>query len=143
MFDPAVAPAVAHAVRDAATRQGNASPAVVEVDHALEDTVPAYQPHGRQGRSDQCPLSPHRRGHGRRPSTDRTILTPEALDFLAALQREFVARRDELLAARKTRRDEVSRTGKARLPAGDAGRSATATGGWLRRRPTWSTAASR
>ncbi len=45
VFDPAVAPAVAHAVRDAATRQGNASPAVVEVDHALEDTVPAYQPH--------------------------------------------------------------------------------------------------
>ena len=40
------------------------------------------------------------------------ILTPEALDFIAALQREFVARRDELLAARKTRRDEVSRTGK-------------------------------
>ena len=41
-----------------------------------------------------------------------TILTPEALDFVAALQREFVERRDELLAARKTRRDEVSRTGK-------------------------------
>ena len=40
------------------------------------------------------------------------ILTPEALDFLAALQREFGARRDELLAARKTRRDEVSRTGR-------------------------------
>ena len=36
-----------HAVREAATRQGNATPAVVEVDHALEDdTVPAYQPHG-------------------------------------------------------------------------------------------------
>ena len=46
VFDPAVAPAVAHAVREAATRQGNASPAVVEVDHALDDTVPAYQPHG-------------------------------------------------------------------------------------------------
>jgi malate dehydrogenase (oxaloacetate-decarboxylating) len=47
VFDPAVAPAVAHAVREAATRQGNATPAVVEVDHALEDdTVPAYQPHG-------------------------------------------------------------------------------------------------
>ena len=45
-----------HAVRDAATRQGNASPAAVEVDHALDDTVPAYQPHG-PGRSDQCPLS--------------------------------------------------------------------------------------
>jgi malate dehydrogenase (oxaloacetate-decarboxylating) len=46
VFDPAVAPTVAHAVRDAATRQGNATPAAVEVDHALEDTVPAYQPHG-------------------------------------------------------------------------------------------------
>ena len=47
VFDPAVAPAVADAVREAATRQGNASPAVVEVDHALaDDTVPAYQPHG-------------------------------------------------------------------------------------------------
>ena len=40
------------------------------------------------------------------------ILSAEALDFLAALQREFGARRDELLAARRTRRDEVSRTGK-------------------------------
>jgi malate synthase len=41
-----------------------------------------------------------------------TILSAEALDFLAALQREFGARRDELLAARRTRRDTVSRTGK-------------------------------
>jgi malate synthase len=40
------------------------------------------------------------------------ILTEEALDFLAALQREFGARRDELLAARATRREQVSRTGK-------------------------------
>ncbi len=40
------------------------------------------------------------------------ILTPEALAFVEALQREFAARRDELLAARQTRRDEVARTGK-------------------------------
>ena len=40
------------------------------------------------------------------------ILTEEALDFVAALQRQFGARRDELLAARKTRRDGVARTGK-------------------------------
>ena len=40
------------------------------------------------------------------------ILTPEALDFVAALQREFGARRDELLAARHTRRDAVSKTGR-------------------------------
>jgi malate synthase len=40
------------------------------------------------------------------------ILTPQALDFLAALQREFGGRRDELLAARKTRRDEVAKSGK-------------------------------
>jgi len=46
VFDAAVAPTVAHAVRDAATRQGNATPAAAEVDHALEDTVPAYQPLG-------------------------------------------------------------------------------------------------
>jgi hypothetical protein len=36
---------VAHAVRDAATRQGNATPAAAEADpHLAEDTVPAYQP---------------------------------------------------------------------------------------------------
>ncbi|MER7556656.1 malate synthase A [Nocardioides sp. NPDC126508] len=40
------------------------------------------------------------------------ILTPEALDFVAELQRRFGARRDELLAARKTRREEVARTGR-------------------------------
>ena len=78
-----------------------------------------------------------------RPSTGRTtILTPEALDFVAALQREFGARRDELLAARKTRRDEVSRTGMLDfLP--ETRRSATATGGGRGARPTWSTAGSR
>lgn len=39
------------------------------------------------------------------------ILTPGALTFVADLQREFGARRDELLAARRTRRDQVARTG--------------------------------
>ena len=40
------------------------------------------------------------------------ILTEDALNFVAAMQRQFGARRDELLAARKTRRDHVARTGK-------------------------------
>ena len=40
------------------------------------------------------------------------ILTPEALAFLGELQTRFGARRDELLAARQTRRAEVSRTGR-------------------------------
>jgi len=40
------------------------------------------------------------------------ILTPEALDFVATLQREFGGRRDQLLAARRHRREEVGRTGR-------------------------------
>nr|WP_067434188.1 malate synthase A [Nocardioides jensenii] len=40
------------------------------------------------------------------------ILTAEALAFVAELQRRFGGRRDELLAARRKRRDEVSRTGR-------------------------------
>jgi malate synthase len=40
------------------------------------------------------------------------ILTPDALELVAALQHEFGARRDELLAARRIRRDEVARTGR-------------------------------
>jgi malate synthase len=40
------------------------------------------------------------------------ILTPDALAFLAELQERFGARRDELLAARRERRAEVSRTGR-------------------------------
>ncbi|MGH3742927.1 MAG: malate synthase A [Micromonosporaceae bacterium] len=40
------------------------------------------------------------------------ILTPEALDFVADLQRRFGARRDELMAARRVRREEVARTGR-------------------------------
>ncbi|MDR7302529.1 malate synthase A [Haloactinomyces albus] len=40
------------------------------------------------------------------------ILTPEALDFVARLQRAFGSRRDELLERRKQRREEAARTGK-------------------------------
>jgi malate synthase len=40
------------------------------------------------------------------------VLTPEALDFLAELQRRFGDRRDELVAARAERRAEVARTGR-------------------------------
>jgi malate synthase len=40
------------------------------------------------------------------------ILTPEALAFLGELQQRFGGRRDELLEARRTRRAEVSRTGR-------------------------------
>ena len=39
------------------------------------------------------------------------ILTPEALAFVADLDARFHERRDELLAARVTRRDEIARTG--------------------------------
>ncbi|MDQ3786211.1 MAG: malate synthase A [Actinomycetota bacterium] len=40
------------------------------------------------------------------------ILTPDALAFLAGLHERFATRRDELLAARATRREEASRTGR-------------------------------
>ncbi len=40
------------------------------------------------------------------------ILTPDALAFVAQLQRRFGVRRDELLAARRARREEVARTGR-------------------------------
>jgi malate synthase len=40
------------------------------------------------------------------------VLTPEALHFVATLQREFGARRDELVELRRARRDEVSTSGK-------------------------------
>ena len=36
------------------------------------------------------------------------VLTPEALEFLADLQRQFGVRRDELLAARRTRRERIA-----------------------------------
>jgi malate synthase len=40
------------------------------------------------------------------------ILTPEALAFVGDLQARFGDRRDELLAARRTRRAEIGRTGR-------------------------------
>jgi malate synthase len=40
------------------------------------------------------------------------ILTPGARAFLADLQRRFGARRDEVLTARRARREEISRTGR-------------------------------
>jgi len=44
------------------------------------------------------------------PPVDRSgeVLTPEALAFLADLQRLFGGRRDELLAARRTRRERIA-----------------------------------
>jgi malate synthase len=40
------------------------------------------------------------------------VLTPQAVDFVAALHREFGERRDELLASRRARREEVARSGR-------------------------------
>jgi malate synthase len=40
------------------------------------------------------------------------VLTPEAVAFVAGLQRQFGARRDELLAARRARYAETARTGR-------------------------------
>ncbi|MHA3702879.1 malate synthase A [Jatrophihabitans sp. YIM 134969] len=47
------------------------------------------------------------------PEVDRAeeILTPDALAFVAALHRTFAATRDDLLARRQVRREEVARTG--------------------------------
>ncbi|MEO3810007.1 malate synthase A [Sphaerisporangium sp. B11E5] len=53
------------------------------------------------------------------PMLDRfdQILTPEALGFAAALQREFDGRRRELLDARRTRQAELSAGGTLDFPA--------------------------
>lgn len=40
------------------------------------------------------------------------VLTDDAVAFVAALQRRFGARRDELLEARRTRRADIARTGR-------------------------------
>ncbi|GAA6526944.1 hypothetical protein [Intrasporangium sp. DVR] len=40
------------------------------------------------------------------------VLTPGALAFVASLQREFGPRRDELPPARRSRREEVARSGR-------------------------------
>ena len=44
------------------------------------------------------------------PPVDRSaeVLTPDALEFVADLQRQFGARRAELLAARRTRRERIA-----------------------------------
>jgi malate synthase len=49
------------------------------------------------------------------------ILTPEALGFLATLQREFGARRRELLGLRAERQEELARGGTLDFPAETAG----------------------
>jgi malate synthase len=49
---------------------------------------------------------------GERVERIEEVLTPEALDFVAGLHRTFAARRDELLAARATRRQEAARAGR-------------------------------
>ena len=46
------------------------------------------------------------------PENARSILSEEALAFLAELQTRFGTRRDELLVRRRQRRDEAARTGK-------------------------------
>ncbi|MFG7946483.1 malate synthase A [Streptomyces cacaoi] len=45
------------------------------------------------------------------PARQDEVLTAPALEFLAALHREFAGRRDELLAHRAERRAEIARTG--------------------------------
>ena len=45
------------------------------------------------------------------------ILTDAALEFVADLQRRFGARRDELLVARKARRQHISEAGRLDLLA--------------------------
>ena len=42
---------------------------------------------------------------------DEEVLTPDALAFLASLQRKFGRRRDELLAARRRRQEDLARGG--------------------------------
>ena len=69
------------------------------------------------------------------------ILTPEALEFVADLQREFGARRDELLGRRRERRAEIARTRRLdflpetaevreAMAGGAAPRPTSPTGGW-------------
>ena len=70
------------------------------------------------------------------------ILTPEALAFVAALQREFGTRRGwSCWPAASTRQDASFGRRHAGLPARDGRRSATTTPGGSRRpRPAWTTA---
>src|SRR6187200_2768950 len=48
------------------------------------------------------------------------VLTPEALAFVADLDARFHERRDELLAARRSRREEIARTGRLDFLPGTA-----------------------
>ena len=50
--------------------------------------------------------------HGPEVERAAEVLTPEALAFLGELHRRFGPRRDQLLAAREERRQQVSRTGR-------------------------------
>ena len=71
------------------------------------------------------------------------ILTPDALAFVAKLQRAFEPRRQELLAKRVERQARARRRRAARLPARDAGDPRRRLDGGARPRPTSRTAASR
>jgi malate synthase len=48
------------------------------------------------------------------------VLTPDALSFVADLQRRFGARRRDLLTARAARREDIARTGTLEFPAATA-----------------------
>jgi malate synthase len=55
---------------------------------------------------------PDVRVNGRPVQRGEEVLTPEALEFVADLQRRFGPRRDELLARRKERRGAIARSGR-------------------------------
>ena len=71
------------------------------------------------------------------------VLTPEALAFVVALQREFNPRRKQLLAARVTRQQQLDAGVTPRLPRRDRARSAKPPGPSRPSPPTSRTAASR
>jgi malate synthase len=50
--------------------------------------------------------------HGNQVERGEEILTPAAVEFLGDLHRRFAARRNELLAARVTRRQRIAETGR-------------------------------
>jgi malate synthase len=49
---------------------------------------------------------------GKSVPRDAEVLTPQALEFVASLQRRFGGRRDQLLARRRERRTEIARSGR-------------------------------
>ena len=71
------------------------------------------------------------------------ILTPEALAFVAGLEREFRDRRAAILAARAERAARLAAGERPDFLAETAERPRSATGASRRRRPTWTTGASR